>query len=24
VEATIIRQGDPEFGKTNELFETLG
>jgi hypothetical protein len=24
VEVTIIRQGDPEFGKTNELFETLG
>jgi hypothetical protein len=24
VEATIIRQGDPEFSKTNELFETLG
>jgi hypothetical protein len=24
VEATIIRQGDPEFGETNELFETLG
>jgi hypothetical protein len=24
VEATVIRQGDPEFGKTSELFETLG
>jgi hypothetical protein len=24
VEVTVIRQGDPEFGKTNELFETLG
>jgi hypothetical protein len=24
VEATIVRQGDPEFVKTNELFETLG
>jgi hypothetical protein len=24
VEVTIIRQGDPEFGKTTELFETLG
>jgi hypothetical protein len=24
VEATIIRQGDPEFGKTHDLFETLG
>jgi hypothetical protein len=24
VEVTIIRQGDPEFGKTHELFETLG
>jgi hypothetical protein len=24
VEATIVRQGDPEFGKTSELFETLG
>jgi hypothetical protein len=24
VEVTVIRQGDPEFGKTNELYETLG
>jgi hypothetical protein len=24
VEATVIRQGDPEFGKTSALFETLG
>lgn len=24
VEATVVRQGDPEFGKTGELFETLG